>query len=97
LNSVKYNSPQARIDEANNMRSINETVAYIAYRLYACGNLISEDLFEEYDNMQPYYDDYCQTAVPLDIEGEDAVRAYFDDAMDHEAVVYHTKDDCNNS
>jgi hypothetical protein len=62
----------------------------IAYRLYPNGSLVSEDSFNQYDNMLPYYDDYYVLHVPIDIEGEDAVRKYFDDAMNHEAAVYHS-------
>lgn len=66
---------------------------FVNYRLYACGNLVSEDSFAEYDNMKPYYDDYCQVAVPIDIEGEDAVRAYFDEAINYDAVEYYFEED----
>ena len=76
----------ALTNRRNNMNFVN-------YRLYACGNLVSEDSFAEYDNMKPYYDDYCQVAVPIDIEGEDAVRAYFDEAINYDAVEYYFEED----
>ena len=48
----------------------------IKYRLYACGDLVSEDLFSEYDNAHPYYDDYYQTDVPIELEDEDEIIEY---------------------
>lgn len=34
------------------------------YRVYAgTGSVVEEDLFEEYDNAQPYYDDYAEITV----------------------------------
>lgn len=53
----------------------------IEYRLYPCGTLIDESLFSEYDNQQPYYDDYYQTSVPVDIEGEDNILTYIKTEM----------------
>lgn len=46
---------------------------YVNYRLYACGNLVSEDEFDMCDNMQPYYDDFYQTEVPASIDDIDAI------------------------
>jgi len=37
------------------------------FRVYASGSIISEDLFEEYDNAQPYYDDYREFEVPEEL------------------------------
>ena len=34
------------------------------YRVYADGWVVHEDDFEEYDNSQPYYDDYKTVEVP---------------------------------
>lgn len=32
----------------------------IKFRIYADGNVVHEDEFPEYDNGQPYYDDYSE-------------------------------------
>ncbi|RKZ78819.1 MAG: hypothetical protein DRQ35_05335 [Gammaproteobacteria bacterium] len=37
---------------------------YTSFRLYADGNVVHEDDFEECDNSQPYYDDYGTYDVP---------------------------------
>jgi hypothetical protein len=52
----------------------------IKYRLYPCGTLISEDYFTEYDNQQPYYDDYYETDVPTGLE-EDDVQTYIEEEL----------------
>lgn len=34
------------------------------YRVYAgTGTVVEEDLFNEYDNAQPYYDDYAEITL----------------------------------
>ena len=38
------------------------------YRIYASGTLVHEDDFEEYDNAQPYYDDYGTYDIPEEVE-----------------------------
>jgi hypothetical protein len=38
------------------------------YRIYADGTVVHEDDFSEYDNAQPYCDDYSEHTVP---EGDD--------------------------
>ena len=37
------------------------------FRIYADGTVIDEELFEEKDNSQPYYDDYAEHDVPDEI------------------------------
>lgn len=39
----------------------------IKYRIYADGNVVAEDDFSEYDNAQPYYDDYREVEVPVEV------------------------------
>ena len=39
-----------------------------AYRVYANGTVVHEDDFDEWDNAQPYYDDYAVYTVPDDDE-----------------------------
>ena len=34
------------------------------YRVYADDTVITEDDFEEWDNSQPYYDDYAEFDIP---------------------------------
>lgn len=34
------------------------------FREYANGTIIEEDLFSEYDNASPYYDDYREYYIP---------------------------------
>ena len=34
------------------------------YRIYACGTVVHEDYFSEYDNTPPFYDDYSEWVVP---------------------------------
>jgi hypothetical protein len=34
------------------------------FRIYCGNSVISEDLFEEYDNSIPYYDDYEEVEIP---------------------------------
>ena len=37
------------------------------FRLYADGTVIDEDSFAEYDNSIPYYDDYKEVDIPIEI------------------------------
>jgi hypothetical protein len=41
--------------------------AYWTYRIYADGTVVHEDEFDEWDNSQPYYDDYGTYEVPVRI------------------------------
>ena len=49
---------------------------YGTWRLYAGGDLVFEDDFEEADNSQPYYDDYSLHEVPMNLDSEEAVFEY---------------------
>jgi len=40
----------------------------VTYRVYADGDVVHEDDFEERDNSQPYYDDYGQYTIPVELE-----------------------------
>lgn len=53
----------------------------IKYRLYADGSLVSEEDFEERDNSLPYYDDYFETDVPVELEDEDSIITYIETFM----------------
>jgi hypothetical protein len=37
------------------------------FRIYADGSIIEEDLFDEYDNSIPYYDDYQEIDIPEEL------------------------------
>lgn len=37
------------------------------YRVYANGTVIDEDDFEAHDNGQPYYDDYAEFDLPIEL------------------------------
>ena len=39
----------------------------IKYRLYAGGNVIDEDEFDDFDHATPYYDDYLEIEIPIQI------------------------------
>jgi hypothetical protein len=39
----------------------------ISYRVYANGWVVSEDEFDDYDNAQPYYDDYVEVHIPNEL------------------------------
>jgi hypothetical protein len=41
-----------------------ELIVMPKYRVYADGDVVHEDEFEERDNSQPYYDDYSEHTVP---------------------------------
>ena len=41
---------------------------FVTYRVYASGWIVHEDDFEEYDNSQPYYDDYGTYTIPVELE-----------------------------
>lgn len=38
-----------------------------SFRLYACGKVVHEDDWDEEDNSLPYYDDYGQYDIPVEI------------------------------
>jgi hypothetical protein len=40
----------------------------VTYRVYADGTVVHEDEFGEWDNAQPYYDDYGQYDIPIELE-----------------------------
>lgn len=40
---------------------------YTSFRIYADGNVVHEDEFEECDNSLPYYDDYATHDIPNEI------------------------------
>lgn len=40
----------------------------VTYRVYAEGTVVHMDDFEEYDNAQPYYDDYAVYTIPVELE-----------------------------
>ena len=40
---------------------------YTSFRIYADGNVVHQDDFAEYDNSQPYYDDYATHDIPDEI------------------------------
>lgn len=40
----------------------------IQYRVYADGDVVHQDDFEERDNALPYYDDYRTVDVPEELE-----------------------------
>lgn len=39
----------------------------IKYRVYANGEVLTEDEFEEADNANPYYDDYAEFDLPVEL------------------------------
>jgi hypothetical protein len=41
---------------------------YVTYRVYASGEVVHEDDFDELDNSQPYYDDYGTYQIPVELE-----------------------------
>ena len=43
----------------------------MTYRIYADGTVVHEDDFEEWDNAQPYYDDYSVHTVPDETDDVD--------------------------
>ena len=43
----------------------SNNVPYVRYRVYADGNVLHQDDFEEQDNSLPYYDDYEQHCIPV--------------------------------
>jgi len=40
----------------------------IRYRIYADGNILHEDDFKEYDNAEPYCDDYATYEIPVALD-----------------------------
>lgn len=37
------------------------------FRVYADGTVIEEEYFDEWDNGQPYYDDYQEVEMPVEL------------------------------
>ncbi len=47
---------------------------FVSYRLYADGRVVHEDDWDEEDNSLPYYDDYGQYDIPVEIVDDIAGR-----------------------